>query len=61
MTDEMIALRKEYERAAFKRGAEAMRESAAFVVESADDGVPLQCLADDGIRALPTPEYTDAP
>lgn len=29
MTDEMIAVRKEYESLAFKRGAEAMREQMA--------------------------------
>lgn len=42
--------------AAYQRGAEATREAAAQVVEDADDGVPLQCLADAGIRALPLPE-----
>jgi hypothetical protein len=31
---------------------DAALEEAARVVESADDGVPLQMLADDGIRAL---------
>jgi len=61
MTNEMIVLRKEYERAAFNRGAEAMREASARVCEEksvfawdAEDMV-------DVIRALPIPEYTDAP
>ena len=42
--------------AAYQRGAEAMREKAARVVEDADDGVSLQCLADAGIREMPLPE-----
>ena len=61
MTDEMIALRKEYERAAFKRGAEAMRETAAaeayFYVSIGQDKNRVA----DKIRALSIPEYTDAP
>lgn len=43
--------------AEFLAGAEEMREAAARYVEDAADGVPLQMLADDGIRALPTPQY----
>ena len=43
------------EREAFRSGAEAMREACACVVEDADDGVPLQCLADD-LRERPIPE-----
>ena len=70
MTDEMIALRKEYERAAFKRGAEAMREVTAkylLVVPRAggilipiESSSMLAHLSGD-IRALTIPEYTDAP
>jgi chromosome segregation ATPase len=43
-------------RDAYRRGAEAMREACARTVEDADDGAPLQMLADDEIRALPIPD-----
>lgn len=54
--DGPLAFVRDHVEKAFKRGAEAMRERAARVVEDADDGVPLQSLADGGIRALPLPE-----
>lgn len=71
MTDEMIALRKEYERAAFRRGAEAMRVAvtkyllvtprAGGMLISIESSSMLAYLSDD-VSALPTPEYyTDAP
>lgn len=44
-----------YKRALVRARNEGL-EMAASVVESADDGVPLQMLADDGIRALKGPE-----
>ncbi len=68
MTTDMIAIRKEYERAAFRRGAEAMREAAAqkvaaysvVVHDSVGHAVQLaaQSLADVAadIRNLPIPE-----
>jgi chromosome segregation ATPase len=56
MTTDMIAIRKAAVVEAYRRGAEAMREAAARVVEAAYDGVPLQMLADDEIRALPIPK-----
>ena len=62
MTNEMIALRKEYERAACRRGAEAMREAAACWLDENGTRISLFENPDaDEIRALPTPEYTDAP
>ena len=54
--DQALWASRTAQKTAYQRGAEAMREAAARVVEDADDGVPLQCLADAGIRALPLPE-----
>ncbi len=48
MTTDMIALRKAAERAAYQRGAEAMREKAANAIPGHYSG--------DIIRALPLPE-----
>lgn len=51
MTNEMITLRKEYEKIAFKRGAEAMREVAAlWVNDFCASGKAIS------IRNLPVPE-----
>ena len=61
MTDEMIALRKEYERAAFKRGAEAMRKMAVEACQPMLRSMVSRSEVSDNINALPTPEYTDAP
>jgi hypothetical protein len=64
MTNEMIALRKEYERAAFRRGAEAMRKAAAAACRPMLAAcIPMVSRSElaDNIRTLPTPEYTDAP
>jgi hypothetical protein len=66
MTTDMIALRKEYEKNAYQRGAEAMREAAAKVAQKraalyADTPVDkawcrsAACVEEE-IRALPTPE-----
>jgi hypothetical protein len=58
MTNEMIALRKEYERAAFRRGAEAMRLKIAIVYTRREqDG---WYTGQETILATPIPEYTDA-
>lgn len=51
MTDEMIALRKGYEKAAYQRGAEAMREAAVRCIEARHGE-----KAAERIRALPVPE-----
>ncbi len=40
---------------AHDRGFNEALETAACVVEDSDDGVPLQCLADSGIRTLIRP------
>lgn len=66
MTDEMIALRKDYEKLAFKRGVEAMREAAARECWRASDelaDIPDMAseqgqaqLCATRIRALPMPE-----
>jgi hypothetical protein len=49
------ALLKEHRNALVRARNEGL-EKAARMVESADDGVPLQMLADDGIRAMKEPE-----
>jgi hypothetical protein len=51
MTNEMITLRKKYEKIAFKRGAEAMREVALRACEE-----PQMGMESDMIRNLPIPE-----
>ena len=53
MTTEMIALRKEYEKSAYRRGAEAMREACANAfAEYEGAGLSAQILA----MELPIPE-----
>jgi len=64
MTNEMIALRKEYERAAFRRGAEAMRKAASAACRPMLVAcIPMVSRSElaDNINALQIPEYTDAP
>jgi len=66
MTTDMIALRKEYEKNAYRRGAEAMREAAAQVahnrailpVDTATDAAWCRSAAciEGVIRAMPIPE-----
>jgi len=60
MTNEMIALRKEYERAAFRRGAEAMRKAAAETCQPMLRSMVSRSELANNINALPTPEYNDA-
>ena len=61
MTNEMIALRKEYERAAFRRGAETMRKAAAEACQPMLRSMVSRSELAGSISALPIPEYTDAP
>ena len=61
MTNEMIALRKEYERAAFRRGAEAMRKVAAEACQPMLRSMASRSELADNINALQIPEYNDAP
>ena len=61
MTNEMIALRKEYERAAFRRGAEAMRKTAALACQPMLRSMASRSELADNINSLQIPEYTDAP
>jgi len=60
MTTDMIAIRKEAERAAYQRGAEAMREAAARQCETASPTHGRPTTVGSGyaaaIRALPIPE-----
>ena len=60
MTTDMIALRKEYEKNAYRRGAEAMREAAARQCETASPTHGRPTTVGSGyaaaIRSLPTPE-----
>lgn len=64
MTTDMIALRKEYEKNAYQRGAEVLREAAAAAVHDCHTTGLLTPAAVTRavrvIRALPVPEDTCA-
>lgn len=55
MTTEMIALRKEYEKSSYRRGAEAMREACANAMHPIMRSMISRTEAAQTMRALPIP------